>query len=65
MPDASRLFGGKQQYDSIAEKIQAIVGYDLYDELFTRFMGYTNYEICAYYALGLGLREDIVRAQRL
>ena len=55
-------FEAKQRYEDMAEKIQAIVGYDLYDEFFTQLMRYTNYEVCAYYAFGLGLREDVVRA---
>lgn len=55
----------KQEYDDVAEKIQAIVGYELYDQFFTRLMRYTNYEICAYYAFGLGLREDVIRALQL
>lgn len=58
-------FEAKQEYDDMAEKIQSIVGYDLYDQFLTRLMRYTNYEVCAYYAFGLGLREDVVRALEL
>ncbi len=55
----------KRQYDDAAEKIQEIVGDDLYEQYFTQLIHYTNYEICAYYSCGLGLREDIVQAFRL
>lgn len=55
----------KQEYDSIAEKVKNIVGYDLYDELYTLFMRCTDYEIYSYYSFGLGLREEVARALRL
>ena len=52
----------KQTYHALAEQIQSIVGYDLYNQYYTQLMRYTNYEAQAYYSLGLGLREDVVKA---
>ena len=52
----------KQTYHALAEQIQSIVGYDLYNQYFAQLMRYTNYEAQAYYSLGLGLREDVVKA---
>lgn len=51
----------KQTYDALAEQVQGILGYDLYDRYFSQLMRYSSYELCAYYCLGLGLREDILR----
>lgn len=52
----------QQGYDDLAEQVRAAAGCDLYDRYFTQLMRYTNYEVQAYYSLGLGLREDMVRA---
>lgn len=49
-------------YDDLAEQIRAAAGCDLYDRYFTQLIRYTGYEVQAYYSLGLGLREDVVRA---
>jgi len=51
----------KQAYDALAEQIRALAGYDLYDRYFSQLMRYSNYEVSAYYSLGLGLRQDIVQ----
>lgn len=58
-------FEAKQERDDMAEKIRAIVGYDLFDQFFTKLMRFTDYEIYAYYTFGLGLREDVIRALEL
>ena len=52
----------KQAYDNLSEQIRAAVGCDLYDHYFAQLIRYTNYEMQAYYSLGLGLREDMVRS---
>lgn len=51
----------EESYDALAEQICSIVGLDLYDRYFTQLMRFTDYERQAYYSLGLGLREEIVR----
>ena len=51
-----------QAYDSLSEQLREIAGYDLYDRYFAQLIRYTSYEVQAYYALGLGLRADIVKA---
>lgn len=54
----------EQRYDALAEQICSIVGLDLYDRYFTQLMRFTDYERQAYYSLGLGLREEVLRALR-
>ena len=51
----------QQAYENLAEQIQAAAGYDLYDRYFTQLTRYAGYEVQAYYSLGLGLREDLIR----
>lgn len=52
----------KQAYDDLSEQVRELAGHDLYDRYFTQLIRYTNYEVRAYYSLGLGLREDITKA---
>ncbi len=52
----------RRAYDVLAEQIRALVGFDLYDRYFTQLLRYSDYEVSAYYSLGLGLRKDIVQA---
>lgn len=52
----------KQAYDGLAEQVKTIVGYDLYTRYFAHLIHYTNYEVCAYYSLGLGLRKELIQA---
>lgn len=55
-------FGAAQQeYDEALQKIQDLVGYQLCDQFCQRLFRYTSYEVRAYYALGLGLREALLR----
>ena len=51
----------KQAYDDLTRQIQAAAGYELYDRFAVQLMRYTGYEVQAYYALGLGLREELAR----
>ncbi len=37
------------------------MGYSLFNKFETQLFRYTEYEVRAYYALGLGLRETMVR----
>ena len=52
----------KQIYDELSEQVREAAGHSLFDEYFSQLIHYSNYEIQAYYSLGLGLREDIVKA---
>ncbi len=52
----------EQAYNALAKQVMAAVGRDLYDRYFTQLMRYSDYEVSAYYSLGLGLRKDIVQA---
>ena len=54
-----------EDYTSLTEQVRAAVGNELYDQYFAQLIRYTGYEVRAYYALGLGLREDMVRALEL
>ena len=51
----------RRDYEALAGQIRAAVGYDLYDRYFSQLMRYSDYEVQAYYALGLGLRREISR----
>lgn len=66
---AARLCGAlpgfdaaQRDYVEITKRIQSLVGYPLYDQFEQRFLRYTGYEVRAYYALGLGLREQVVQS---
>lgn len=52
----------KQAYDALSEQVREAAGDSLFDEYFSQLIRYTNYEVRAYYSLGLGLREKIVNA---
>lgn len=52
----------EQTYEVLSEQLRTAAGRDLYDHYFSQLIRYTNYEVQAYYSLGLGLREDIVKA---
>ena len=56
------FFEVQQAYDALSEQLREAAGRDLYDKYFTQLIRYTNYEVQAYYSLGLGLREDITKA---
>lgn len=51
----------QQEYDEALQKIQDLVGYQLCDQFCQRLYRYTSYEVRAYYALGLGLQEALLR----
>lgn len=52
----------EQQYDAAVRRVRELIGPEPYEEFYRQFMRYTNYEVRAYYSLGLGLREELVRA---
>lgn len=51
----------ERAYDDLSEQIREIAGPELYDRYFTQLMRHTGYEVRAYYALGLGLRGEMVQ----
>lgn len=51
----------KRDYQAVAGRVAEVVGFDLYDEFQTRLLAYSDYEIRAYYAFGLGLRQELLR----
>ncbi len=51
-----------QAYDAVAQEVKAILGFSLYDRYVSALMQLCGYENRAYYALGLGLREQLIRA---
>ena len=56
------FFEVRQGYDDLSKQLREVAGRDLYDKYFTQLLRYTDYEVRAYYALGLGLREAITKA---
>jgi hypothetical protein len=52
----------EQAYDTLAARLRAAAGPELYDQFYNCFMRYTGYEVQAYYTLGLGLRGELARA---
>lgn len=52
----------QQEYDDTARQIQDLVGYQLFDQFQQQILRCTGYEVQAYYAVGLGLRETVFQA---
>ena len=52
----------ERDYDSLSTQIRDRLGPELYDRYFAGLMRYSEYEVRAYYSLGLGLREEMARA---
>lgn len=50
-----------QEYDKVAEEVRALIGFALYDQFLMRLNQYNDYEVRAYYSLGLNLRQDILQ----
>lgn len=50
-----------QEYNAVARQVRAVLGYDLFDAYETALHCCSCYENTAYYALGLGLREELVK----
>lgn len=50
-----------QEYNAVARQVQDVLGYDLLDAYEAAFNRCSCYESAAYYALGLGLREELVK----
>ena len=52
----------QRDFYATAEQLREKVGQELYNRLEDQFLTYTNYEVMAYYAFGLGLRKELIRA---
>ena len=55
----------QRDFYATAEQVREKAGPELFSRLEDQFLTYTNYEVLAYYAFGLGLREELVRALSL
>ncbi len=51
----------QRDFYAAVDQAREQVSPELFDCLQDRFFTYTNYEVCAYYAFGLGLREELIR----
>ena len=51
----------KKEYDKIVSQVQALIGFELCNQLLEQLAEYSRYEEYAYYAVDLGLRETIFR----
>lgn len=51
----------RQQWEATVAKVRPFLDFDLYDQMETDLLRYTNYEVYAYYAFGLGLRQELIR----
>lgn len=49
------------EYDVVARQVQDVLGYDLLDAYEAALNRCACYESAAYYALGLGLREELAK----
>lgn len=50
-----------KDYEIVAGQVRDILGFPLYDAYSSAFMCLNCYEYSAYYAVGLGLREELVK----
>lgn len=50
-----------QAYQAASDKLEAIIGFDALDDYNAIVFRLQDYESDAYYALGLGLREELVK----
>lgn len=50
-----------QEYNAVAQQVRAVLGYDLLDAYEAAFNRCSCYESTAYYALGLGLRQELAK----
>jgi len=55
----------QRQYDKTAKKVQALIGFELYEQFCSQSNCCNSYEVRAYYSLGLGLRKDVAQALEL
>ncbi len=64
--ELSRTMPGYQEaaqaYEAVDQEIKAILGFPLYDRYSSALDRLYSYDNRAYYALGLGLREQMIRA---
>lgn len=50
-----------QAYETIAKQVEDILGFELYDQYLSAQTRFSNYEVYAWYALGLGLCKELVQ----
>lgn len=50
-----------QDYKAVEHRVHAILGDALYDEYVSAFLRLSSCENTAYYAVGLGLRQELAR----
>lgn len=51
-----------QAADALEGKVRRRLGFTLYDQYVSAFLRVLSYDVRAAYALGLGLREELVKA---
>ena len=51
----------QRDFYAAADQMREQVSPEPFRCLEDRFFTFTNYEVCAYYAFGLGLREELIR----
>ena len=51
----------QRDFYAVVDQMREQVSPELFRCLEDRFFTFTNYEVCAYYAFGLGLREALIR----
>ena len=62
LPTIPAYQAAQQDFYATSEQVREKVGAELFNRLEDQFLTYTNYEVRAYYAFGLGLREELIRA---
>lgn len=53
-----------QAADALEDKVRGHLGFELYDQYVSAFLRVLSYDVRAAYALGLGLRQELVKALR-
>ena len=51
----------EQAHNAVAKQVQDILGFELYDRYTMLLMRFLDYDTAAWYALGLGIRADLVK----
>lgn len=53
-----------QAFNALEDKVRGHLGFELYDQYVSAFLRILSYDVRAAYVLGLGLREELVKALR-
>ena len=63
--ELSRAMPGYQEaaqaHEAIAKQLEDLLGFELYDQYSTALMRFLDYDAFAWYALGLGVRGELVQ----